>query len=85
MRERKTGRSLMTADEVRTMDDNEGLYLYGNKRPVKLDTTPFYENARLRRRTDVSAPAPPSPDIEEEGIPTLTLRRDPPEEPKNWT
>lgn len=85
MRERKTGRSLMTADEVRTMDDNEGLYLYGNKRPVKLHTTPFYQNARLRHRADVSAPPLPSSETEEEGgIPTLSLRQEPPDEPERW-
>ena len=85
IRERKTGRSLMTADEVRTMDDDEGLYLYGNKRPVKLDTTPFYQNRRLRHRADVSAPPLPDPETEKQGgIPTLPLGQEPPEEPESW-
>lgn len=84
MRERKTGRSLMTADEVRTMDDDEGLYLYGNKRPVKLRTTPFYQTARLRRRAKLSPPALPNPDLEDD-LPALSLRQEPPEEPERWT
>jgi len=84
-RERKMGRSLMTADEIRVMSDDEALFIHGNKRPVKLRTTPYYQNARLRRRTELEAPSLPDPDAEEEeSIPTLSIRPELPDEPDNW-
>ena len=41
------GRPLMTADEIRTMKDNEALFIYGNKRPVKLNTLPWYRSKTM--------------------------------------
>jgi type IV secretory pathway TraG/TraD family ATPase VirD4 len=75
----------MTADEIRVMSDDEALFIHGNKRPVKLRTTPYYQNARLRRRAELEAPSLPDPDAEEEeSIPTLSIRPELPDEPDNW-
>lgn len=41
-----TGRSLMTSDEIRTMNNNQGIFISGNLRPVKLKITPWYKNYR---------------------------------------
>lgn len=48
---------VMSVSEIRTMKDNEVLFIYGNKRPLKLKTTPYYEhggfksNAQMRMAT----------------------------------
>jgi type IV secretion system protein VirD4 len=35
---------IMSNAEIRTMGDNEVLFLYGNKKPLKLQVTPYFEN-----------------------------------------
>ncbi|MBN4056106.1 type IV secretory system conjugative DNA transfer family protein [Rhodothermus sp. AH-315-K08] len=55
-REREVGRSLLTADEIRTMKDHQAIYLYRNKRPARLHLKPFHRNWRLRRQAGIPAP-----------------------------
>lgn len=43
--------SLMTAAALRTMPDNQVLYLFANKAPALLKVTPYYEQPDLVRRT----------------------------------
>ena len=47
-----TGRPLLTADEVRTIKDNEALLIFKNLRPIKIKTTPWYKQRKLRRRAN---------------------------------
>jgi type IV secretory pathway TraG/TraD family ATPase VirD4 len=42
---------IMTNNEIRTMKDNEALFIMTNKLPVKLKITPYYEDFRLNRHT----------------------------------
>jgi type IV secretory pathway TraG/TraD family ATPase VirD4 len=46
------GRPLMTADEIRTMKDNEALFIHANKRPVKLNTLPWYNSKAMLRKAN---------------------------------
>lgn len=83
----EAGRALLTADEVRTLRDDEALYLYANKRPIRLRMKPYYRIRRLRRRAAVPPPpsAPPTP-TEGEGSPPPLLQLEPesPVEPEDW-
>jgi len=49
-------KDLMTAEEIRTMPDEEGLFFHSNFKPVKLNVTPYYKNEELLRRTKIPAP-----------------------------
>ncbi|XPV67789.1 MAG: type IV secretory system conjugative DNA transfer family protein [Halarcobacter sp.] len=35
---------VMSASEIRTMKDNEALFVYANKRPLKMDIKPYYKD-----------------------------------------
>lgn len=50
-RDMTVGRSLLTADEIRTMNDNQAVFITGNKRPVMLKMKPYYRNRTLIART----------------------------------
>ncbi len=47
----KRVRSLMTADEIRTMPIDEALLICGHHRPILTKMTPYYKNRRMRTRT----------------------------------
>jgi len=49
--------SLLGADRIRRLYDDEALYVYANEEPAWLHTSPFYRNGRLRRRSGM-APEP---------------------------
>lgn len=51
---RRDKEPLMTTAAIRSMADNEVIYLYGNKRPMKLQLTPYYEQNDLLRRTQTA-------------------------------
>ncbi len=53
---RKQSRSLMTADEIRSMPINESLIICGHNRAIKARMTPFYENRRMRAKTVYRTP-----------------------------
>ncbi|KAA3595845.1 MAG: hypothetical protein DWQ06_16635 [Calditrichaeota bacterium] len=55
-KDRQIGRSLLTADEIRTMKDNQAIFIHSNLRPVMLNVKPFYQNRKLLRRTEIEAP-----------------------------
>ena len=38
---------VMSVSEIRTMKDNEALFVYANKRPLKLDIKPYYKDFML--------------------------------------
>ena len=53
---REVPRSLLTADEIRTMQDYEAIYLYSNRDPVMLRTTAFYENSAMIAKSQIPMP-----------------------------
>jgi type IV secretory pathway TraG/TraD family ATPase VirD4 len=42
--------NLLNADEIRTLKDNEALFITGNKKPVLLKTKAYFENNRYKRK-----------------------------------
>lgn len=48
---RREKEALMTPSALRTMPDNQVLYLFANKRPVLLDVVPYYERREFVKRT----------------------------------
>lgn len=42
---------VMKASDIRTMKDNEALFIMTNKKPVKLETKPYFEDFRFNRYT----------------------------------
>ena len=69
---RRETRSLLSADEIRTLDDNEGIYVFANKRPVLLNLRPFYKSLSLKSRSKMP-PARIRNEEEVSDIPYLTL------------
>lgn len=49
-RDKEMGRSLLYADEIRTLDIDRAILIHGNKRPTLLTTTPWFKNPKLKRR-----------------------------------
>ena len=47
---------LMTPAALRSMPDNQVLYLFANKRPTLIDVTPYYESRSMKRRTETPPP-----------------------------
>lgn len=56
---REFGRPLMTADEIRTMHDEEALLVHGNLPPIRLRMRPYYKIRKLRKRSQIPAPIYP--------------------------
>lgn len=52
----KRARPLMTADELRLLDDKYSIVIAGNKRPVKMKLIPYYKQWKLKRRSELQAP-----------------------------
>ena len=52
-RDMTIGRSLLTADEIRTMQDNQAIFITGNKRPVMLKMKPYFKNRSLFAKTKI--------------------------------
>ena len=40
----------MNASEVRTIESHEALVVSGNRQPIKLQTTPYFENWKFKRQ-----------------------------------
>jgi len=36
--------NVMSASEIRTMEDDEALFVYANKKPLKLNIKPYYKD-----------------------------------------
>ena len=53
---RQFSRSLMTADEIRTMDDHKGVLVSGNSHPAKLRMKPFYKRRKFNRYSKIPPP-----------------------------
>ena len=49
-REREMGRSLLTADEIRTLSEDKAIFIHGNLKPVLLTTKAYFDNRRLSKR-----------------------------------
>lgn len=49
-REREMGRSLLTADEIRTLSEDKAIFIHGNLKPVLLHTKPWFKNRRLLKK-----------------------------------
>jgi type IV secretion system protein VirD4 len=47
---------LMTPAALRSMPDNQVLYLFANKRPTLLTVTPYFEGRDMKRRTEIAPP-----------------------------
>jgi type IV secretory pathway TraG/TraD family ATPase VirD4 len=43
----------MSVDEIRTMKDNEVLFIHSNKKPIKLKTTSYYQNSTMVAQTSL--------------------------------
>jgi type IV secretory pathway TraG/TraD family ATPase VirD4 len=43
---------VMSVRDIRTMQDNEILFIYANKLPIKLKTTPYYKQSNKRAKTN---------------------------------
>lgn len=50
-RDRDIGRSLLTPDEIRTLPNNEAIFIHGNILPVLLKTVPWFKNRSLIKKT----------------------------------
>lgn len=48
--------NLVNPDEIRTLEENEIIFLSKNRYPFLLKNTPFYENSRFRKRTGGAVP-----------------------------
>jgi type IV secretory pathway TraG/TraD family ATPase VirD4 len=54
--EERTNRSefnLLNADEIRTMPDNQAIFLTGNKRPIMLDVLPYFQNSKFKNKHEL--------------------------------
>ncbi len=47
VRDMRAGRPLLMANEIRTMKDNQAIFIFGNKKPVMLKLKPYYKNSNL--------------------------------------
>ena len=70
-RRRDVSRNLMNADEIRTMGDDQALFIHSNQRPALIRTTPYFKNRRLRKRSQI--PPPPLPTADNEPVQYLKL------------
>jgi len=69
-REKDMGRKLLNPDEIRTLDDNQSIYIFKNKRPVLLNMKPYFKDKKLLRRTKKEAhPLPSSQQVKVEHVP----------------
>ncbi len=46
--------SVMTSSEIRTMQDDEALFIFANKLPVMLKTKPYFKNISLQSKNSKS-------------------------------
>jgi len=49
---RTVGRPLMSADEIRMMDEKEGILISGRQRPIKMKMPAYFRNSRLQAMTE---------------------------------
>lgn len=54
---RESSRALLSADQIRTLEDRRAIYVFANQPPALLTFTPFYRSLRLRARASI----PPAP------------------------
>ena len=57
---------LLSASALRTLPDNQALYLFANKAPTILQMLPYFKSRRMRKRTELPAvvlPAQPVADV----------------------
>ena len=66
-RARTVGRPLMSLDEVRMMNANEGVLISGRQRSAKLTMPPFFADAQLNAQSQKS-PAPLRFDYQDETV-----------------
>lgn len=45
---------VLSADEIRTMGDNEVLFIYGNKLPLKMNVKPYFKDFVLKSYTSIA-------------------------------
>jgi type IV secretory pathway TraG/TraD family ATPase VirD4 len=51
--EERTNRSefnLLNADEIRTLPENQAIFLTGNQRPIMLDVLPYFKNSKFKNK-----------------------------------
>lgn len=66
-------RELMTVQELIQLKDNEAIYLFRNKQPVKLSIRPFYKNRVLLARTKIKPVSLPVSEVKLPEPLSLTL------------
>ncbi len=70
-RRRDLSKNLMNADEIRTMPDDQALFIHSNQRPALIRTKPYFKVRRFRKRTQI--PPPPLPTIDDGPVQYLKL------------
>ncbi len=58
-RSKQDKRSLMTAHEIRTLKNNEALYIFDNRPPILMKLRPYFKSWRMRRRASIPLPELP--------------------------
>jgi type IV secretion system protein VirD4 len=54
---------VMSIRDIRTMKDNEVLFIYANKLPIKLKTTPYYKQMGLNKATKIRPYSPQNREV----------------------
>ncbi len=57
-------RALLLAQEIRTLKKNEAIFVHANELPIKLKISAYYENPRLKQRTEITAVQTPSSSLQ---------------------
>ena len=65
-------RELIAIDEVRSMEEDEGILFASNLRPIKLRMKPYYKDSRMREITSKEAPMLKT-DLSKDPIPILNI------------
>lgn len=65
-------RELIAVDEVRSLEEDEGILFASNLRPIKLRMKPYYKDSRMREITSKEAPMLKS-DLSNDPIPILNI------------
>ncbi len=53
-RNKSTGRKLLTADEIRTLEPDKAIFVHGREHPIMLDITPYYKQRALLAKSNIT-------------------------------
>jgi type IV secretory pathway TraG/TraD family ATPase VirD4 len=67
-------RALLLAQEIRTLQKDEAIFVHANKLPIKLKISAYYENSRLKQRTEITPVQAPYSSLQPvEWLPLLSI------------